>query len=469
MRIKSTTSSLLSFALLLVTSICLQANLSQQEADTLATDAYIYAYPLITMDMTRQVMTNVPVVDGLRAPMGQFVNARSYPDASFHDVTAPNADTLYSTAWIDLSKEPYVLHIPDLDGRYYLMPMLDGWTEVFAVPGTRTTGTKEGNFAITGPGWKGTLPQGLTEYKSATNLVWILGRTYCTGTPEDLKAVHEIQDKYSISPLSAWGKSYTPPKGIVNPNLDMKTSVRDQVNKLDGKIFFKRFADLLKNNPPTPEDSEMVAKLAKMGIIPGKDFEINSLDASLINAIQKAPKLGLEKILNYEKTSSKKINGWAFSLNTGIYGTNYLQRALVTMVGLGANRPQDAIYPYALTDSNGNPLSGAGKYTIHFKKEETPPVEGFWSLTMYNDKLFFAENPLNRYTLSPRNPLKYNEDGSLDLYIQHESPGDAHESNWLPAPEGKFVLMLRLYWPKEAILNGSWTPPPITRQLPRQE
>ena len=182
-----------------------------------AQDAYIYGYPLVTMEMTRRVMTNVAAPESNRGPMGQFVKARTYPDASFRDVTAPNADTLYTLAWIDVGNEPWVLSIPDMKDRYFLMPLLDAWTNVFQVPGKRTTGTGAQTYAITGPGWSGTLPAGVKEYKSSTNLVWILGRIYCTGTPEDYTAVHEAQDQFKLVPLSAYGKLYTPPAGTVEP------------------------------------------------------------------------------------------------------------------------------------------------------------------------------------------------------------------------------------------------------------
>ncbi len=180
-------------------------------------EAYIYGYPLVTMEMTRRVMTNVAKPEGKHAPMGQFANMQEYPDAAFKDITAPNADTLYSVAWLDLAKEPYVLSLPDEHGRYYLMPMLDGWTDVFQVPGKRTTGTKAQNYAITGPGWKGTLPKGVTEYKSPTNMVWILGRTYCTGKPADYKAVHKIQAQYKLVPLSRLRQALYPAAGPGGP------------------------------------------------------------------------------------------------------------------------------------------------------------------------------------------------------------------------------------------------------------
>ena len=443
-----------------------EAPLSEAEALKIATDAYVYGYPLVTVEMTRRVMTNVEAAEGMRAPMGQFANARTYPDASFKDVTAPNADTLYSSAWLDLSKEPYVVNIPDEGDRYYLMPMLSGWTDVFQVPGKRTTGDKAQTYAITGPSWKGDLPAGVKELKSPTSMVWILGRTYCTGTPEDYKAVHEIQDKYKLVPLSAYGKDYTPPRGKVDPKIDMKTPVREQVNGMSAAAYFTLLAALMKDNPPAKEDAPMVEKLAKIGVVPGKDFDMSGLDPAVARALQRVPKEGVAKIMGHFKDAGTNVNGWQVMTQTGRYGTHYLQRAFVTAIGLGANRPQDAVYPTSEADADGKPYSGSNKYVMHFAKGETPPVNGFWSITMYNADYFFVANPLNKYTVSPRNDLKYNADGSLDLYIQNESPGKDKEANWLPAPRDKFVLMMRLYWPREkapSIIDGSWKPPAVKR------
>jgi hypothetical protein len=444
-----------------------KGELSEAEALKLGTDAYVFGYPLVTMEMTRRVMTNAATVEAMRGPMGQFTNAREYPSAAFRDVTAPNADTLYSSAWLDLSKEPYVLSIPDEGDRYYLMPMLSGWTDVFQVPGRRTTGDKAQTYAITGPGWKGDLPEGVKELKSPTSMVWILGRTYCTGTPEDYKAVHAIQDKYKVLPLSAYGKDYTPPGGKVDPAIDMKMPVREQVNKMTAGDYFKLLASLMKDNPPASEDASMVAKMAKIGIVPGHDFDISKLDAAAQKGLERAPEAGLEKIVAHMKDGGKFINGWVFPFPGGVYGTDYLQRATITYFGLGCNRTQDAVYPTSETDVAGKPYDGANRYTLTFPKGQLPPVDGFWSLTMYDAAYFFVENPLNRYTLSARNKLKENDDGSVTLYLQNKSPGEDKESNWLPAPAGKFVLMMRLYWPKEkdpSILDGSWKPPAV-RQM----
>ena len=296
------------------------APLSEEEASKMGTDAYVYGYPLVTMEMTRRVMTNSESPKDNHAPMGQFFNARTYPDAAFRDVTAPNADTLYSLAWLDVSKEPYVLSIPDEGDRYYLMPMLSGWTDVFQVPGKRTTGDKAQKYAITGPNWKGDLPEGVKELKSPTSMVWILGRTYCTGTPEDYKAVHAIQDELKLVPLSAYGKPYTPPEGKVDPKIDMKTPVREQVNGMSAAAYFGLLAALMKDNPPAKEDAPMVEKMAKLGIVPGKDFDMSGLDPAVAKALERVPKEGVEKIMGHFKHSGTDINGWQVMTEAGLYG-----------------------------------------------------------------------------------------------------------------------------------------------------
>ncbi len=441
-------------------------SLTEDEAAKLGTEAYIYGYPLVTMELTRRVLTNVAAPDGKLAPMGQFARLRTYPTPADKEVTAPNADTLYTLAWLDLAKEPWVLSIPDMRDRYYLMPMLSGWTDVFQVPGKRTTGTKAQTYAITGPGWKGTLPAGVKEYKSPTSMVWILGRIYCTGTPEDYKEVHALQDQFAVVPLSAYGKPYTPPPGKVDPSIDMKTAVREQGNRMRAGEYFKLVAALMKDNPPAKADAPVVANMAKIGIVPGQAFDIAQLEPAVQKGLEGVPKAGFEKIMAHFKAAGKDVNGWVFTTKTGLYGTDYVQRALITAIGLGANRPQDAVYPTSEVDAEGKPYDGANTYVMHIAKGQTPPVRGFWSLTMYDGQYFFVPNPLNRYTLSSRFKFNYNKDGSLDLYIQKDSPGKDKEANWLPAPAGKFILMLRLYWPREkppSIIDGTWKPPAVVK------
>jgi hypothetical protein len=431
----------------------------------LATDAYVYGYPLVTMEMTRRVITNVPKVEGTRGPMGQIIKLRQYPDATFRDVTAPNADTLYTTSFLDVGAEPWVLSVPDMKDRYFLLPMLDGWTNVFQVPGKRTTGTGGQTYAITGPGWKGSLPAGVKELKSPTSIVWLLGRIYCTGTPEDYAAVHALQDQFKLFPLSAYGKPYMPPEGKVDSAIDMKTAVREQVNRMDATAYFTLLAQLMKRNPPAKADARELARFAKIGLVPGQDFDASKFDPAFATKI---PQVAFDRIMLQFKVNKaiKNENGWAFDTATGLYGTAYLNRALVTAIGLGANRPQDAVYPTSLKDADGRAYEGSNKYAMRFPKGQLPPVAGFWSLTMYDADYFFVANPINRYSISPRQSLKANPDGSVDLYIQKDSPGPDKESNWLPAPAGKFVLMLRMYWPHEkspSIINGTWKVPPVRK------
>jgi hypothetical protein len=431
----------------------------------LASEAYVFGYPLVTMEMTRRVITNVPAVQGTRGPMGHIIKLRQYPDSSFRDVTAPNADTLYTTSFFDVGREPYVLSLPDMKDRYALFPLLDGWTTVFQVPGKRTTGTGPQTYAITGPGWTGTLPAGVTEYKSRTNLIWLLGRIYCTGTPEDYAAVHALQDQVSLVPLSAHGRPYTPPPGTVDPSIDMRTAVRDQVNAMSAVQYFTLLAELMKRNPPAAADAPALARFARIGLVPGQDFDASKLRADFASRL---PAVSFDRIMLQFRINPavRDINGWAYTTRTGIYGTDYLMRALVTAIGLGANRPQDAVYPTSLKDADGNEYNGANRYVLRFAPGQLPPATGFWSITMYDADYFFVANPINRYSISARQNLQRNPDGSVDILIQNASPGADRQSNWLPAPSGKFILMMRLYWPNEhdpSILDGSWVIPPARK------
>jgi hypothetical protein len=447
-------------ALISIAVIFFTANPKQK----IVREAYIYGYPLVTMDMTRRQQTNVRVADDAHAPMGQLIKMRAYPAVDNKGAAAPNADTMYTMVWYDVSTEPWVFSIPDMGDRFYIMPILSSFNEVFHVAGSRATSGKAQRFVITGPGWSGTLPAGLTQVKSPTALVWICGRIYCTGTPEDYQAVHTLQDQYESVPLSAYGKSYTPPAGVVDEKFDMKKAVRKQVNDLPLEGFFSYLAKLLKANPPKPDDAPMVAHMAKIGIVPGQDFDRSKLP---VLGQKLDPKIALLEMVETMK-AQKPVNGWLYwNSNAGSYGTDYAQRAMVTLIGPGLNFPQDAMYPFSENDANGKAYDGAAhKYVMHFEKGGMPPVKGFWSLTMYDPEFFFVPNAINRYNLSQRNTFVTSPDGSVDLYLQAESPGPDKEPNWLPAPKGKFIPMLRLYWPTETrptILDGSWKPPALKR------
>ncbi len=438
-----------------------------EEAMKIAVDAYIYGYPLVTFDMVRQQQTNVVTADPEHAPMGQMIKMRSYPAVDNHCCAAPNADTLYTMVWLDVSSEPWVLGIPDMGNRYYIVPLVDGYSEVFKVASPPTTGSKPQTYAITGPGWSGTLPRDVTEVKSPTGMVWVLGRVYCTGTPEAYKAVHALQDKFTAVPLSSYGKPYTPPLGVADPKIDMKTGVRKQVDALGIDEYFTYLAKLMKTNPPTAQDAPIVAEMAKIGLEPGKEFDPAKLALLDREIIKTVPKLALLKMVEHMK-QQKTTNGWLyFTSGVGEFGTNYLLRGMANALGPGWNRPQDAVYPLTQKDANGDTYDGAShKYMMHFEKGQMPPVKAFWSITMYDTEFFFVSNPINRYELSQRNHFNTDPDGSVDLYIQSDSPGKNREANWLPAPKGKFALVLRLYWPTQtppSIMDGTWTPPPVKR------
>ncbi len=450
---------LLAFALtlaLVVSARAASAEPTPDETLAAATDAYIYGYPLVTMEITRRVMTNTTCPSSGHAPMGQFYHARRYPDPSFHDVTAPNADTLYSTAWLDLSHGPYVFTIPDMGQTYYLFPMLDAYTNVFASVGSRTTGQRAQSYLITGPNWTGGVPAGMVQIKAPTNLVWVLGRTYCTGTPADFAAVHKLQNQYRLTAFSEWGKPRPREQCRVDTSIDARTPVRDQVNALSAPQFFELLTQLMKSNPPPAADAPMLTRMKEIGLLPWPEGRL--CPADLAQILQAVPQAAQQKIAGQASKNGVQENGWRYSLRTGSYGTDYLNRASVAWYGLGANVPQDAVYLVDGYDAAGHPLTGANNFALHFAPGQTPPVNGFWSLTLYSPQYFFVPNALSKYTVSPRNDLKYNADGSLDLYVQTQSPGREREPNWLPAPRGNYLLMLRLYWPKEPILSLAWKP-----------
>ena len=251
-----------------------------------------------------------------------------------------------------------------------------------------------------------------------------------------------------------------------NPSIDMKTAVREQVDKVDAATFFAVMAEALKRNPPAAADAPMIERMAGLGIVPGQDFDARKLPAGLGVALKAAPKIGQVKLLVHAKDIGSRENGWLVPMETGEYGADYLQRATVAAFALGADRPHDSVYALGETDSDGHDLDGSHEYVIHFDAGRLPPVKAFWSLTMNDGKDFFVANALNRYSLNARNKFRTNTDGSIDLYLQKDDPGGNSEANWLPVPGGKFIPILRLYWPDETgptILDGTWRPPPIRR------
>jgi hypothetical protein len=412
-------------------------------------------------------LTNFPEPTGIPAqgPTNQFSHATAFPPVDFRGVVRANLDTLYSVGHVDLGPEPVVLSVPATD-RYFMLPILSLWTDVFAAPGTRTTGRNTAReFLLVGPRWQGEAPPGLKIIRSPTRFAVIGGRTQTNGVA-DYDNVHKVQQGYKLTPLSAWGKGdYVPPKGKVDPSIDMKTPPPVQVEKMDAATFFGQFAELLKDNPPGSCDYPMIHRLERVGFRAGHSFDFKTAPPAIKGAFERATADGKKLVAELgKKESGEGGKGWIYSTNSGAYGVNYPYRAAVAYFALGENLAQDALYPSLTVDNEGRPLDGRNKYVLHFDKGRVPPVNAFWSVTAYDTDGYFIPNALQRQALGDRDKLQFNPDGSLDLYIQADTPGAGKESNWLPVAKAPFTLLMRLYSPRNEILDGTWTPPAVKRQ-----
>ena len=426
-----------------------------QRVIELAEKAYIFGYPLLVMDATMKKMT-APEAEG-PSLIDRFSHMPSFPDYTFTDIVSPNADTLYSIAWLNLKDRPIILELPEMGGRYYVMQFLDGWTNDFISLGSRTTGSQAGVFLITGPQWQGEIPQGMSQVKAPTNMVWILGRTQTNGEA-DYEAVHAIQAQYRLKPLTAFKAP------VAGPDKDPATPP-ERVEALSAQEFFARLNLLMLDNPPAPADQAFLSELTALGIGPGLKFDLTALPESTAQAIEKGRDAGLAHLRGLSSASfGTTSQGWSLAADhIGDYGTDYEFRAFIARFGLGANLREDAVYPSTKTDSDGRPLNGGANYAIHFAAGQLPPVRAFWSVTLYDQNQHLVQNPINRYASGDRDPLVFEADGGLTLYIQHASPGPDKEANWLPAPEGDFNLIMRLYWPEESILNNTWPLPRLEK------
>lgn len=423
----------------------------------IAEDAYIYAYPLVLMEMTRRVVTRLPQQSGMGAPMNVFAHRRSFPDDSFTAIVRPNADTLYSSLWFDVSSGPLVIDLPDSGGRYYLLHMMDMWTDTFAAPGARTTGTGPQRYAVVAPDWRGEVPVGAELIRSPTARGWILGRTQTNGAA-DFAAVAAFQDGWkaeALVPADRESAAATSPLGRPPALVDAMTAAE----------FFAAFTAATRLSPPHIADTPMLQRMRRIGIVPGTPVYWRAMDARTRTAIEGAWPPAKARILAAQRVSGVVQNGWRTNLSAiGSYGTDYLRRAMIAWYGLGANVPDDAVYPGISTDSEGRPLDAAYRYRIHFRIGEQPPVRAFWSLTMYDQRQLFAANAIRRFAIGDRDKLVTDHAGNMTLYIQREAPGGRRDDHWLPTPQnGPFSLTLRLYWPEKAALEGGWSPPPVVR------
>ncbi len=448
---------ILSLALVFVAAGC------SPKADnwSLLGEAYEFAFPLVLMDATRAKMTNTMEATNLQAPANQFIHAAALADADSKDVVTPNVDTVYSQVWLDLKAEPVVLQKPAVE-RYCSFAVLDAYTNCVAVLGTGGDGQEENTYLITGPDYSGDLPEGMTQVSMPTNLGWIIGRTLCNG-PEDLSNVHNIQNEMWVGTLGAFETGASPKGGSFDP--DLNGIPLEKVLSMSPIEYFTLANKLMVDNPPTEADAALLDRLKAVHIGPGLTFDPKVLGKDAA-APWKAMLGSLRTKLVDASAPYLVQNGiWScYGAPIAEFGTAYGYRSLIALAGLGANPVSVAVYPKAMTDSQGQRLTGEKAYVLRFEADMLPPTRdmGFWSITAYdssNDLLI--DNEIDRYCLNDRSKLVYGEDGSLEIYLQADPPAEELLCNWLPVCEGEFHLHLRLYLPEKSALDGGWIAPEI--------
>jgi len=451
--------------------------------------AYIYGYPLLMFGVTGRTANNVPDTKTKlgAAPLNQFGKEMVLPDATFTTVVLPSTSTLYASSFINLCQEPVILHIPNMGGHFFLLQMLDGWTEVNAQsPGTRQQ-SAEGDYALIGPECQGHPQPSLTgnfvdTIHMPTSSMWIIGRIYTDGSDGDLSYIKSsIYPGLTLTPWSKYtpGATYTPPDTLsTQPYGDVVTPPVRQVDGMDACAFFGNLASMLAYNPPVPgQDDLAVRAMARLGVVAGQPFDCTTLRDNKLDNIRRGVALG-KRILDGVPATRQTRTGWTVSLDVGNYGARYLLRAEVAQQALGANRAVDAVYGYTQNDGRGSALNGSRNYVIHFAKpgldQGIPPVspKSFWSLTIYDaeGKLVPSPDPTVKWNavgmpMVQNHPACPNNDGSLDVYLQPTAPTNAQQKcNWLPTPNGSgYIAFLRLYMPDQVVLDGSWIPPAIQR------
>ncbi|WP_299072246.1 DUF1254 domain-containing protein [uncultured Paraglaciecola sp.] len=444
--------------LLLTVAILLVVGFYSLNVVKSAARAYIFAYPINVMEFTRLSMVD-------KMGTNKINHLRDFPNHDFRQVVRPNNDTLYSNAWFDLSQEPMIISVPDIE-RYYVLPFMDAWTNVFGFIGSRTTGNQAGDYALVGPDFEGVLPDNIQRITAPTNMVWMIGRIHVYGE-HDISNVAQIQDNIHVTALSKWSSQIPMPATVTPSNLNSNpVNPKAQVDELTPTEFFSSFAKLLAKQPAHARDKGEFDNFAALGLNKENQFDLADVNPIKRFLIAIGSKLANDKLHSalQSKGTSPKENGWIVWRDTlGEYGTNYTVRAGVTLGGLGALSAQEAAYPSADADINGENLHGSNQYELHFKAGQLPPVNAFWSLTMYNTDGYLIKNPINRYLVNNSDDLKFNEDGSLTIVIQHKQPKE-NLSNWLPAPAEEFSILLRLYDTTSAFTDGSWKLPPLERK-----
>lgn len=440
-------------ALLIILAALASVLYAKSEQIVLSAEAYVFGYPLVMMDLTRQ--------SALRTlgPENQLRRVRQFPDARFREVVRPNVDTLYTTAFIDLAKGPWVFSMPGPRERYEVMAFMDGWTDVFAAPGSRLPGNPAGLYLLTDAHWQGAPPAGMSVLRSATRMAWLIGRTQTQGA-QDYPLVHALQDSLQLVHLNDWQRGVRQGRNDAWQAQTTTAVPIEQMRQMSAEQFFRQLALLMQDNPPLPRDAPMLRKMARLGLTPGQPLEWGWSELWAARLGRWIADMAIARELGKPRDL---VQGWQTPpAILGNYGTAYNIRAVVAMVGLGANLPADALYPQARVDSQGRPLQGAHRYRMHFAPGQWPPVKAFWSLTAYGRDDFLLDT--SRHAIGSRDPLVANADGSLDLWIQAEPPEAARQANWLPVRAGQdFLLNARLYWPQEQALQGAWHLPGIER------
>jgi DNA sulfur modification protein DndE len=370
-------------------------------------------------------------------------------------VVSPNNDTLYSRAWLDLSQEPVILHIPAIKERFYAFPIGDFYHDAVASLGWWNVGQQGGDFALVGPGWQGLLPVGVERVDISTPMCWLLARTLTSGEPEDVEYVNSLQDQYSLTPLSQWGQT-----GVSPQETGREFPVWNEADPLN---FFVILNEILRLNPPRPADEGLVATFKEIGLHPTQQFDSATVPDAVRRGLERAIPDAQSIMAAKGQTMAEIVNGWLFQPGPKTFGTDYLFRAALEAVALLHGESAMTVGYIGYIDGQGKPLDGNHDYELHF--EVPPPVFGFWSLTAYDGKTkLLVDNPINRYAIGDRTKgIQYGEDASLTVYMSHQKPDGDAASNWLPIPNGPFYTVIRAYNAEPGIFNGTWSPPPIRR------
>ena len=427
-------------------------------------DAYVYCLPLVLVNATMEAMTNTVAPSNTRAPINQLIHAKGLATAASKDIVTPNVDTVYSQAYLDLSETAMVYVKPQTD-RFCSVEVMDAYTNAVSILGSGGDTQEQQTYLITGPNYKGTVPDNMKQVSLPTNLSWVLIRVVCNGDA-DLDNVYAIQNQMQLLPLDAYlsGAPYTPPTGTDNPENDFVPIT--YVNAMTPQEFFDTANQLMVDNPPTAADAPLMKALSSINVGPGCTFDSAVLGD---NASEqwKTMVTNLTGVLATDCAEfSVSLGSWSyFGEPIAEFGTEYEFRALIAINGIAVNPASVAVYPKAYQDSNGETLNGSNAYTIHFDKDALPPTQenGFWSITAYTSDNFLIDNELNRYCINDRSGFTLNEDGSLDIFVQSNAPDASKLSNWLPVSNDDFHLFLRIYLPQNSVLNNQWSAPVIKK------